>query len=184
MSAPLDSGEVRAATPGLVVLWERLREPRAKGIFLLVLVAALVLLAANLPNPQESPLADAERFAFDMQMRLLRAIHPRPIASDIVLVGIDEDTEAEFTEPVALWHHHFAQLLHALARAKPRAVGVDIVLPERSFDKIVPGLDLAMMRGLLDLKRSAVLVYVQTVNSKGRIVPVQPNYRSIVTEAQ
>lgn len=174
----------RSAPPGLVALWERLREPRAKGAFLLALVATLVVLAANLPNPQESPLADAERFAFDMQMRLLRSIHPRPIAGDIVLVGIDDDTEAEFTEPVALWHRHFAQVLHALARAKPRAVGVDIVLPERSFDKIVPGLDLAMMRGLLDLKRSSVLVYVQTVNSKGRIVPVQPNYRNIVTEAQ
>src|SRR5204863_10222129 len=122
--------------------------------------------------------------ACDQQSELLRAIHPRPVANEVVLIGIDDETEAEFVEPVALWHRHFAQVLHALAKAKPRAVGVDIVLPERSFDKIVPGLDLAMMRGLLDLKRSAVLVYVQTVNSKGRIVPVQPNYRSIVTEAQ
>ncbi len=162
-------------------IWERLRSsPPLKGTFLFLVVAALVALLAYLPNPQESPLADAERFAFDQQMGLLRAIHPRPVPDDIVLIGIDEDTEARFTEPVALWHKHFAAVLHAIAKAKPRAVGGDDVLPERSFDGIVPGLDLAMMRGLLDLKRSTVLVYVQTVDGRARIVPVQPNYRNIV----
>src|SRR5439155_15682367 len=94
----------------------------------------------------------------------------------------DEDTYQAFDEPIALWHRRFAGVLHALAKAKPAAVGVDFVLPERSFDKITPGLDLAMMRGLLDLKRSTHLVYVQTVNSKGRLIPVQPNYRNIVTD--
>ena len=163
-------------------LWERLRSsPPLKGTFLLLVVAALVAFLAWFPNRQESPLADAERFSFDQQMRVLRAVHPRAVANDIVLVGIDDDTEAKFIEPVALWHRHFAAVLHALAKAKPAAVGVDVVLPERSFDGIVPGLDLAMMRGLLDLKRSTVLVYVQTVDGQGRIVPVQPNYRNIIT---
>jgi adenylate cyclase len=136
--------------------------------------------SATLPSPRESPLADAERFAFDQQMRMLRAIAPRPLRDDVVLVGIDEDTLAAFPEPVALWHRHFAQALHALAQAKPLAVGVDVVLPERSYDNLLPGSDMAMMRALLDLKRSSHLVYVQTVDSRGRIVPVQPNYRSIV----
>ena len=169
----------------MATFWQRLRSsPPLKGVFLLLVVAALAALSALLPNPQESPLADAERFAFDQQMRLLRKIHPRPLADDIVLIGIDDASEARFTEPVALWHRHFAQLLHGLAKAKPRAVGVDIVLPERSFDGIVPGLDLAMMRALLDLRRSTHLVYAQTVDSNGRLMPVQPNYRNIVTEAQ
>ena len=164
-------------------LWERLRSsPPLKGAFLLLVVAAIAGALALLPNSRESALADAERFAFDQQMRLLRAVHPRPLANDVVLVGIDEDTEARFTEPLALWHRHFGAVLHALAKAKPRAVGVDIVLPERTFDGIVPGLDLAMMRALLDLKRSTVMVYVQTVDSRARIVPVQPNYRNIVTD--
>jgi adenylate cyclase len=169
--------------PRMAKLWERLRSsPPMKGAFLLLVVAAIAAVLGLLPNPRESALADGERFAFDQQMRLLRTIHPRPLPRDVVLVGIDEQTEARFTEPVALWHRHFAAVLHALAKAKPRAVGVDIVLPERSFDGIVAGLDLAMMRGLLDLKRSTVLVYVQTVDSRGRLVPVQPNYRNIVGE--
>ncbi|MGZ5573134.1 MAG: adenylate/guanylate cyclase domain-containing protein [Usitatibacter sp.] len=139
--------------------------------------------AAAIPNPQESPLADAERFAFDMQMRILRDHYPRPLRDDIVVIGIDEDTENAFPEPTALWHRQFAAVMHALARAKPKAVGVDVVLPERSYDYITPGLDLAMMRGLLDLKRSTPLVYVQTVNSRGELVPVQQNYRGIIAPA-
>lgn len=166
-------------------LWERLRSsPRLKGAFLYAVVAGLALAAALLPDPNEAALAGAERFAFDQQMRLLRAHHPRPVEPDIVLIGIDDETERRYPEPVALWHRHFAPVLHALAKARPRAVGVDVVLPERSFDSIVPGSDLAMMRGLVDLKRSTVLVYVQTVDNEKNIVPIQANYRNIVTPDQ
>jgi adenylate cyclase len=136
--------------------------------------------AAAVPSPELSPLADAERLAYDMQMRLLRRIHPRPLASDIVLIGIDEDTYAEFPEPFALWHKHSARMLHALARAKPRAVGIDIVLPERSYDNILPGSDLALMRAMIDLKRATPLVYVQTLSDKSLPVPIQPNYGNIL----
>jgi adenylate cyclase len=139
-----------------------------------------VVAAATLPTPDLSPFADGERLAFDMQMRALRNVHPRPIANDIVLVGIDEGTYAEFPEPFALWHRHYAKMLHALAKANPRAVGVDIVLPERSFDGILPGSDLAIMRGLLDLKRATVLVYVRTLSDKGEPVAIQPNFRNIL----
>lgn len=162
--------------------WERVRSSaRLKAAFLLAAVMSLVAAASTIPSPEESLLAGAERGAFDLQMRLLRAYMPRPIADDIVLVGIDEDTENAFPEPIALWHRHFAALSHALARARPRAVGIDVVPPERSFDNITAGLDLAMMRGLLDLRRSTQrLVYVQTVNARGELTPVQPNYRAIL----
>src|SRR5258708_5165042 len=104
-------------------------------------------MGALLPIPGESLLAAAERAAFDHQMRLLRAHFPRAVASDVVLIGVDSATEDRFLEPVALWHRHFGAISHALAKAKPRAVGVDFVPPERSFDEIIPGLglDIAMM---------------------------------------
>jgi adenylate cyclase len=154
---------------------------RQKGAFLFAVVMLLVVAAGSIPSPEESLLAGGERGAFDMQMRLLRAFLPRPLTDDVVLVGIDEETESAFTEPIALWHRHFAAVSHALARAKPRAVGIDVVPPERSFDNITPGLDLTMMRGLLDLSRATHrLVYVQTVNARGELTPVQPNYRAIL----
>jgi class 3 adenylate cyclase/CHASE2 domain-containing sensor protein len=142
----------------------------------MVIVAAMGLA----PEPDESPLAAADRIAFDWQMRWLRELHPRPLTPDIVLIGIDEETERAFPEPIALWHGHFAELFHALARAKPAAVGVDVLLPERSFDSILPGSDLAMMRGLVALNRVAPLVYAQGVTSRDELVPVQPNYRAVL----
>lgn len=142
----------------------------------MLIVAAMGLL----PERDDSPLADADRIAFDAQVRWLRELRPRPLANDVVLIGIDEQTEREFSEPVALWHRHFADLFHALAKARPAAVGVDVVLPERSYDSIVPGSDLAMMRGLLALQRAAPLVYAQGVTSRGDLVPVQQNFRSIL----
>jgi adenylate cyclase len=171
-----------AALHRLAELWESARStPTRKGLFLYSIAGAILVATATIPTPYESPLAEAERAAFDMQMRLLRHIRPRPLASDVVLVGIDEETENRFAEqPKALWHRQYAKAFHALARGKPRAVGVDVVLPERSYDSISPGIDLAMMRGLLALKRSTVLVYVQTVNNRGELVPVQANYRGII----
>jgi class 3 adenylate cyclase/CHASE2 domain-containing sensor protein len=161
--------------------WERLRgSPGLKGTFLYVLAMFVVAAMGLLPEPEESPLAGADRVAFDAQMRWLRDLHPRALPRDVVLIGIDEDTERAFPEPVALWHRHFADLFHALSRAAPAAVGVDVVLPERSFDSIVPGSDLAMMRALLALNRVAPLVYAQGVTSRGELVPVQANYRAIL----
>src|SRR5512140_717052 len=85
--------------------WERLRSsPGLKGSFLYVLAMLVVAGMALLPEPDDSPLAGADRMAFDTQMRWLRELHPRAVAQDIVLIGIDEETEREFSEPVALWH--------------------------------------------------------------------------------
>ena len=156
---------------------------RAKGSFLLAVVAGVLASLALVPSPSESVIASAERMAFDAQMRLLRSQFPRPLPDDVVLIGINSDTETAYPEPIALWHRHLAAMLHALAKAKPRAVGVDIVPPERSFDGIMPGIDLAMMRGMIDLKRVAPIVYVQTVSARGELVPVQPNFRGILGPA-
>ncbi|HYC34918.1 MAG TPA: adenylate/guanylate cyclase domain-containing protein [Usitatibacter sp.] len=154
--------------------------PRLKGGFLFAVVALFFAAGSLVPTPPESLLAGAERLAFDAQMRMLRTCWPRPVDADIVLIGIDADTETAFPEPIALWHRRFAGVLHALAKAAPRAVGIDVVPPERSFDWVMPGSDLAMMRGLLDLKRVAPLVSVQTVNARGEPVAVQANFRAIL----
>ncbi len=167
----------------LAVAWNRLRaSPRLTGAILFVTVVAFALAASVLPSPRDSVLAELDRFAFDLQMRMLREHAPRALADDIVLIGIDEETENAFPEPIALWHRRLADVSHVLAAAKPRAVGFDVVLPERSFDSIVPGLDLAMMRSLIALSRAAPLVYVQTVNSRGEPIAIQPNYRAILRE--
>jgi adenylate cyclase len=171
----------RTLGPALVGFWQWVRASTLrKGVFLLLVVLMLVAAGHVLPTSTDSFFAKAERAVFDIQMRLLRDLHPRPLGNDVVLVGVDEETEAVYIEPFALWHRHFAAALHALAKADPLAVGVDFVLPERSYDGIVKGLDLALMRALVDMKSVAPLVYVHTIDNRGAPVPVQPNYLSIL----
>ena len=176
----------------MIGLWEWLRSSRStKGVFLYAIVMSIVGLWAWLSAPpahtalevdrNPGPLQDVERVAYDWQMRTLRRVHPRSVPNDIVLIGIDENTYAKFPEPFALWHRHFAGVLMALSKAAPQAVGVDITLPERSFDNILPGSDLAIMRGLISLKRASVLVYVQTFSDRRLLVDIQPNFRNILT---
>ena len=170
--------------PSFFALLGRLRTDsrQLNGLLYLAVVVA-TLLATALPNAEESPLAAAERFAFDAQMQVLRAFWPRPLEADVVLVGIDEDTEAVFTEPVALWHRHFARLLTAIAAGSPKAIGFDVVPPERSYDDILPGSDLALFRAIREARKAAVTIFALTVDRDGRPVPMHPTFARVLGEA-
>ena len=154
-----------------------------KGAFLVVAVALLMSALILVPDRDDSPLAGAERFAFDAQMRLLQRIHPRPLADDVVLVGADDETYRTYEEPFALWHVHFAEVMHALARAKPRAVGMDFFLPPLSYERNLPGGDAALISGLADLQAATKLVQAQALDRRGRLVPLQQGYRAVVPTA-
>ena len=160
----------------LFPLWERLRaSPALKGVFLFVVSAVLILAGTYVPNTEDSLFAKAERLAFNAQMRLLRERFPRPIENDIVLIGIDEETEKAFPEPLALWHDHLGKLYRGLALAEPHGVAVDIGLPERSFDPLVKGIDKPLMTGIFALKQRTHVVFVQHIGSRGELVPIQDN---------
>lgn len=160
-------------------LWN---EPRSRSVVLYLLVAVLLVLASRVPGGEEAPLARLERYAFDTQMQVLRDHWPRPLGNDVVLIGIDEGSEEAFTEPVALWHMHFARLFAALAQAKPRAVGVDVVPPERSYDDLVPGYDLALFRGIRELRQQTVAVFALTVDREGRAARMHPTFARVIGE--
>ncbi len=148
---------------------------------LLYLIAVLLCLAAYaLPKNAESPLATLQRSAFDAQMRWLREHYPRPAATEPVLIGIDESTIDLFPEPQALWHGHLAQMLLALARAKPAAVGMDIVLPERSYENILPGVQIALIRSLFALRQSTNAVFARAVGRDSKAAPMHPSYERML----
>lgn len=179
--APTADGEPRAGDVGAVTLrlWS---QPRSRSAVLYVLVILLLAAASLVPNADESLLARLERDAFDAQMQVLRERWPRLLAGDVVLVGIDEGSEEAFTEPLALWHRHFARLLGALGEAGPRAVGVDIVPPERSYDDIVPGSDLALFRAIRDLRQKSTVVFALTVDREGRAARMHPTFARVIGE--
>jgi len=173
------------APPGrLARLAERLwTVPLSRSVLLYALVVLLLLLASRLPNVEESPLAAFERSAFDLQVQFLRNRFPQALANDVVLIGIDEGSEEAFTEPVALWHAHFARLLMALREARPLAIGVDVVPPERSYDDIVPGLDLTLFRAIRETRQVAPVVFALTVDREGRAVRMHPTFARVLEEA-
>jgi class 3 adenylate cyclase/CHASE2 domain-containing sensor protein len=179
-SQPVAFISAKASVAALGRLW---RGQRSKSALLYAFLVVLLLVGSLVPRPEDSQLAGAERSAFDMQMRLLRENWPLPISNDLVLIGVDEESEDVFTEPVALWHRHFARVLQALGEGRPIAVGVDVVPPERSYDDLVPGLDLALFRGIRDARQQTVLVFAITVDREGRVVRMHPTFARVIGES-
>ncbi len=107
--------------------------------------------------------------ALDLTQRVVRAVAPRPAVEEvIVIVGIDEETERRFPEPFALWHKRLGEALEAIALGNPRLVALDIALPERSYDSLVPGLDAELIRGLVAAKHPDRLVIGLRLNARGK----------------
>ncbi|MBL8511724.1 MAG: CHASE2 domain-containing protein, partial [Betaproteobacteria bacterium] len=145
---------------------------------------ALVLFSFMLlfPMRSQSLLAALERFSFDAQMRLLREYFPRPALVEPVLIGIDDAALAQYPEPLALWHKHYAKVYEALARAKPKVVGIDVVLPEKSFDYLQPGSDFALLKGLVALQAVAPVVYASTIDRDGKTLPIHSTFIRVIGE--
>lgn len=111
----------------------------------------------------------ADRALLDAEFQFLRSRFPQPVARDVVVVALDEATVATFPEPPALWHRHFGRFLRALALAKPSVIGLDIALPERSYDFLIPDYDKALVEGLTELRRRAPVVIAQSLDERGRL---------------
>ena len=112
----------------------------------------------------------------DAQFRVLRAWFPQPAAREVVVVGIDEDTVKRFPEPITLWHRHLGRFFSAMAQAQPAVVGMDIVLPDRSYEAVLPGSDKLLMKGLLDARPSYPLVLARTIDPAGQTRTIHPPF--------
>lgn len=132
-------------------------------------LAFLVLIVVTAFVQFSSILSNIENEFLDTQFRLLRTHFPRSIENDVVIVGIDESTLEEYREPLALWHLHLGNFFSAMAVAEPAAVGVDLILPDRSYDFLIDGHDRMLLAGLLKLRNAGSLVLGQTVDEKGQL---------------
>ncbi len=132
-----------------------------------IALIALVLVATD-------ALDFADRAILDKQFKVLRTRWPRPAARDVVIVGIDDESVKRLPEPLSLWHAHFGNFLKATAAGGAAAVGLDVVLPARSFDAIAPGSDRALLQGIITARRAAPLVLGRTVDPAGSPLPIHP----------
>ena len=131
----------------------------------LAAVFFLALLGAVLAGSTVLQAVDAR--ILDAQFRFLRTAFPQPVARDVVIVGIDPLAVKRLQEPIALWHRHLGKFFTALAQARAAAIGVDVILPDRSADAILPGYDAALMRGIVAARKDSALVLGLTVDTAG-----------------
>jgi CHASE2 domain-containing sensor protein len=104
----------------------------------------------------------------DREWRLLRKLDARPAPDDIVIVGIDAASVSAIPAPPGLWHEPLGLALARIAAAKPRAIGLDYPLPERSFDAIHPGLDRALFTGLAAAAQNGPFVATLSIDMRTR----------------
>jgi adenylate cyclase len=100
----------------------------------------------------------------DGQFTLWRKVAPQAVSQDVAVIGIDVDDLRTFDEPRDFWHPNYGRLLAALAKIKPAIVGMDVVFPERSYQHLVPGLDHALLQGLLAIRGTTPVVLARTVD--------------------
>jgi class 3 adenylate cyclase len=141
-------------------------------LFALPFIAGLALMYFNAH-------AWLDQKILDWQFQTLREHFPRPLQNDVVVVGIDEDTFKTLREPFALWHPHLGKFLRAMAQAKPAALGLDVVLPDRSYHFLVPQYDQPLLQGLMATKSNTPLFLAQTVDENGKFRNIFPPYISI-----
>ena len=126
--------------------------PGAARLSALVLAGACVA-AACTPAGQRADLA-----LLDAGFRLLRALRPAAAAGEVVIVGIDDASIGASGKPFALMLDDLANLFDALREARAGAVAVDLQLPARGYDTLVPGASRRLAHALASLRDAAPLV--------------------------
>lgn len=136
-------------------------------------VAALILTAA-------AALLNGTRFVERLDGALADGLfhlqRARGVAAEgesaVVLVGVDEASTQAIAPPLSLWHHELGAVMQALAAGRPRAVALDLVLPQRSYEPLMPGADTALATGLHAARRVAPVVLGLSAGEGGR--PLAP----------
>lgn len=132
--------------------------------------------------PLLAPLHRLDLTTFDLEMKQVwRLREPRPI-NDVVLVALDDKTLASVAEPMALMHVQVGAFLTAMADAHARAVAVDLVLPNRSYEGIAPGYDARLVQGILSMRKAGTLVLARTIDDAGHPRSIHAPFRMAAGE--
>jgi adenylate cyclase len=140
----------------------------------------LVVLIIALGVQQQSGFQHAEWKLYDQSLRWLRTLTQSTVANDVIIIAADEASFTAFDEPFALWHKHLGALIDAMRSAEPAVVGLDIVLPAKSYEAIVPGIDRELMAPLLNARGKLKLIVAQTLDEKLRPRAVFPGYVALL----
>jgi CHASE2 domain-containing sensor protein len=131
-----------------------------------------------------TPVAERlDALVLDSEWSVLRKVAPRPAPDDIVIVGIDEATIRAVPQPIGVWNEPLGEVLVRIASAKPRAMALDVALPDRSFDTLHPGLDRALLVGLAAARDNGPFVASLSIDARTRSArPVYPPYLAVLAD--
>ena len=154
-------------------------EDGARATLRVFAIAAIALLGLAFSATPVAERVDAA--LLDAQWSLLRKFDPRTAPDDIIIVGIDEHTYRAIEEPLGMWHVPLGKTLALVASAKPRAIGLDVALPERSLDGVRAGLDRALLTGIAAARDSGVFVGVISIDARTRgAKPIFPPFLAVL----
>jgi len=137
---------------------------------------ALIILLLAVALDRSEWLQQFDMKLLDRQFKALQAYAPRPAPNPVVIVGFDDDTAHVLREPFTLWHPHLGKFLQAAAAGGAAVVGLDVVLPDRSYEFVVPGYDRQLLTGILIARRTTPLVLALTVDRASVTRPIYPAF--------
>ena len=126
----------------------------------------------------------AEWKLYDESLKVLRYMTHQTVSNDVVIIAADEESFSAFDEPFALWHKRLGALVDAMVVAQPAVIGLDIVLPAKSFDTVIPGIDRELMLPLLRARGKLKLVVAQTLDEDLRPRPIFPGFVALLGTQQ
>ncbi len=146
-----------------------------------ILVAALALAGLAFSFTPVAERIDAS--LLDLHWSLLRKFDHRPAPDDIIIVGVDDASIRAIPEPPGLWHEPLGRALVRIASARPRAIGLDVEIPGRSFDSLIPGLDRTLLVGLAAARQNGPFVVALTIDARTRAAnPVHAPFLALLGE--
>jgi CHASE2 domain-containing sensor protein/class 3 adenylate cyclase len=156
-------------------------EEGARATLRVFAIAAIALLGLAFSATPVAERIDAA--LLDAQWTLLRKFDPRPAPDDIIIVGLDESTMRASNDPLGLWQEPLAKALARIASAKPRAIALDLALPERSFERARPGLDRMLLASLAAARQNGPFVAVIDIDARTRAArPIHPPYLAVLDD--
>jgi CHASE2 domain-containing sensor protein len=86
-------------------------------------------------------------------------------------------------QPLGVWNEPLGEVLVRIAAARPRAIALDVVLPDRSLDALRPGLDRALLVGLAAARRNGPVVAALSIDPRTRSAhPIYAPYLAVLGE--
>ncbi len=157
---------------------ERLQEPRFRWLLGLTSCMLVTLVLVFFQSGDR-----LSRKILDWQFNLLQQRAVTPLQNDVVIVGIDEDSFKNFQEPFELWHPYLANFLQAMKVAKPTVVGLDIVLPERSYQFMPPRYEDGFVQALKELGAQTPVILARKLSPEGTLRPINEPLVKAVADA-